>query len=120
MNDPHERNARADEAAPGSEQLRICPLTDRAGVEVAGEVCLPTRAVWEQALERVAQRHHGSYHFDLSGLTFIDMAGATALAVTAQSLHGEQRLVLKSPPPALSRQLELFWPDLSAIEVAVS
>ncbi|MBM7168321.1 STAS domain-containing protein [Streptomyces sp. G44] len=76
--------------------------------------------VWEQALERVVQRHHGPYHFELSSLTFIDMAGATALALTAQGLNGGQRLVLESPPPALSRLLELFWPDLSAIEVATS
>lgn len=120
MNDPHERKKGADEVLLAGKRLHLCPLADRAGLAVAGEVCLPTHMVWEQALERVAQRHYGSYHFDLSALTFIDMAGATALALTAQGLNGEQRLVLESPPPALSRLLELFWPNLPAIEVATS
>ncbi|WP_234336226.1 STAS domain-containing protein [Streptomyces sp. NRRL S-920] len=120
MNDPHEGHARADEATPRNTRLSICPLTDRAGVEVAGEICLPTHEAWEQALERVAQRQHGAYYFELSALTFIDMAGATALAMTAQGLPGGQRFVLECPPPALCRLLELFWPDLSVIEVAAS
>ncbi|MEU1017906.1 STAS domain-containing protein [Streptomyces sp. NPDC005900] len=120
MDEPYGGKVKADQAPPSGERLHIRPLPDRAGLEVAGEVCLPTRPAWEQALERAARRQRGPYHFDLSALTFIDMAGATALAMTAQGLHGGQRLVLESPPPALSRLLELFWPDLSAIEVATS
>ncbi|MEU7645913.1 STAS domain-containing protein [Streptomyces huasconensis] len=120
MNDPHERKEGVGEAMPRGERLHICPLADRVGLEVAGEVSLPTHMAWEQALERVVQRPHDSYHFELSALTFIDMAGVTALAMTARSLNGGQRLVLESPPPALSRVLEMFWPDLSAIEVATT
>ncbi|MFH8793488.1 STAS domain-containing protein [Streptomyces sp. NPDC017941] len=88
---------------------------------MTGEVCLPTQPVWERALERVPrQRQEGPYRLELSALTFIDVAGAAALATTAQSLDDEQRIVLEDPPPALSRLLELFWPDLSAIEVATA
>ncbi|WP_225881899.1 STAS domain-containing protein [Streptomyces aureocirculatus] len=96
-------------------------MPDRAGLKVTGEVCLPTYPVWERALEEVPrQRQEGPYWLELSALTFIDVAGATALATTAQSLDDEQRIVLDHPPPALSRLLELFWPELSAIEVATS
>ncbi|MFI0241160.1 STAS domain-containing protein [Streptomyces sp. NPDC016845] len=100
-------------------ELRIQPLTDRAGLKVAGEICLPTHDVWERALIRLA-RHcdDGPVHLELSDVTFVDMAGATALAVTAQRLGRDRRLVLTCPPAGLSRLLELFWPDLPAIEVA--
>ncbi|MEV7197027.1 STAS domain-containing protein [Streptomyces sp. NPDC093510] len=108
----------ADEAKPLNAWLTVRPLKGRAGLEVAGEVCLPTQPVWERALEQVPRQQRAPYHLELSALTFIDVAGATALAVAAQNLGGGQWLVLDSPPPALTRLLELFWPDLSAIEVS--
>ncbi|MFI0242210.1 STAS domain-containing protein [Streptomyces sp. NPDC016845] len=107
----------AEEDASAAE-LRIHPLTDRAGLKVAGEVCLSTQDVWEHALSRLARQPGGPVHLELSDLSFVDMAGATALAVTAQGLGPGHRLVLDRPPAALSRLLELFWPDLPAIEVA--
>ncbi|MFK4067092.1 STAS domain-containing protein [Streptomyces sp. NPDC029674] len=118
MDDPYKGCATAGEATPGSSRLTIRPLADRTGLEVAGEVCLPTYPVWERAMERVARQHRPPYYLDLSALTFIDVAGVTVLAVAAQGLDGGQRLVLDRPPPALTRLLELFWPDLSAIEVS--
>ncbi|MEV0254098.1 STAS domain-containing protein [Streptomyces sp. NPDC050732] len=95
-------------------------MSDRTGLAVAGEVCLPTYPVWERALKQVvvAGEHRPPYHLDLSALTFIDVAGVTDLAVAAQGLADGQRLVLEGPPPAMTRLLELFWPDLSAIEVS--
>ncbi|MEV1026043.1 STAS domain-containing protein [Streptomyces sp. NPDC050264] len=95
-------------------------MTSRAGLEVAGEVCLPTYPVWERALERLVRQDGDSYYLELSAVTFVDMAGAEALAVAAQSLERGRRLVLDRPPRSLSRLLELFWPDLSAIEVAAA
>lgn len=50
-------------------------------------------------------------------MAFIDVAGVTALAVTAMDLNSG-RLVIEAPPPQLPRVLELFWPDLDRIEVA--
>ncbi|MGW6055511.1 STAS domain-containing protein [Streptomyces sp. NPDC055189] len=117
MNDPHGGYSAQGDTMPWSGQLRVCPLREGAGLEVAGEVCLPTLAVWEGALEQAIRQHQGAYRLELSKLTFIDMAGATALAMAALSLDNERRFVVTSPPPALSRLLELFWPDLSAIEV---
>lgn len=96
--------------------LKIRPLTGRAGIRVSGEVTLTTRASWEQALED-ALRGSGDVMLDLSGLTFIDVGGATALVLAAQDLDGRRRLVIKGPPPALRRTLAAFSPELAAIEV---
>ncbi|MFF4398392.1 hypothetical protein [Streptomyces sp. NPDC001480] len=46
------------------------------------------------------------------------MAGVTALAVTAMNLP-EGRVVVENPPPQLPRVLEMFWPGLDRIEVAL-
>ncbi|MGW6270187.1 STAS domain-containing protein [Streptomyces sp. NPDC055060] len=120
MNDPHGGHATRPRPAPSSTQLTVCPLPDRAGVKVAGEVSLPTRPDWERTLERVVGQSRGPYYLELSELTFIDMAGATSLAVTAQRLNGDQRFVLGSPPPTLARLPELFWTNLPTIEVDAS
>ena len=49
---------------------------------------------------------------------FIAVAGVTARAVTAMNLpHG--RVVVEHPPPQLPRVLEMFWPGLDRIEVAL-
>ncbi|MEB3960624.1 STAS domain-containing protein [Streptomyces kunmingensis] len=93
-------------------------MTGRSGLKVAGEISLPTHALWERALARVVQQDGRAYHLELSAVTFVDLAGATALAVAAQNLDGGRRLVLDRPPTSLSRLLELFWPDLPGIEVA--
>jgi anti-anti-sigma regulatory factor len=60
------------------------------------------------------------YRLELSALTFVDAAGASVLVATAQALEEGRRIVLHRPPPALSRLLELFWPDVRAIEVSRS
>ena len=76
-----------------------------------------TRSCWEQALEDLASAHTDVSFVELSGLMFIDVGGAAALAVTAQQL-GTGRLVVDRPPPELERILDMFWPGLSRIEVA--
>ncbi|WP_407078010.1 hypothetical protein [Streptomyces sp. NPDC126499] len=53
---------------------------------------------------------------ELSNVSFVDVAGVTALAVTAMGLT-EGRMVVEHPPPQLPRVLEMFWPDLPRIEV---
>ncbi|MFI0829631.1 hypothetical protein ACH4Q7_35090 [Streptomyces roseolus] len=52
----------------------------------------------------------------MSEVVFVDVAGVTALAVTAMEL-ADGRFVIEAPPPQLSRVLGLFWPDLDRIEV---
>ncbi|MFE7774925.1 STAS domain-containing protein [Streptomyces sp. NPDC057445] len=114
----------------GSAALEVSPLTDKVGLRAAGEVSLSTRTVWERELERLVGRaddavrqgdgvvgRGGDVYLELSGVTFVDVAGASVLALAAQRLHGDRRMVLDQPPPALRRALDLFWPDAAAIEV---
>jgi anti-anti-sigma regulatory factor len=104
-------------AAPA---LTVSPLTTRSGLRVAGEVGLATHHVWERALERAVHEDGDVYHLELSAVTFIDVAGAGALAAAAQEFGEGRRMVLDHPPHALRRVLDMFWPDLSAIEVSMS
>jgi len=109
--------------APG---LSVYPLPEGSGLRVVGEVVLTTRAEWVRALQRAVREGEGMregeqvYRLELSALTFVDVAGASALVATAQALEEGRRIVLHRPPPTLSRLLELFWPDLRAIEVSPS
>ncbi|GAA3990737.1 STAS domain-containing protein [Streptomyces sp. NBC_01352] len=101
-------------------ELTVSPLVERSGLRVAGEVGLATHAVWERALERAVREDEEVYYLELSSVTFVDVAGAGALAAAAQQLRDGRRIVLDRPPDTLQRVLELFWPDLSAIEVSMS
>ncbi|MFI7503983.1 STAS domain-containing protein [Streptomyces sp. NPDC049687] len=97
--------------------LEIRSLSGRPGIRAAGEIDVITRSSWTQALEGLASVHTDVSFVELSGLTFIDVGGTAALAVTAQQL-GTGRIVVERPPPELGRMLALFWPGLSTIEVA--
>ncbi|MEU3525151.1 STAS domain-containing protein [Streptomyces sp. NPDC038707] len=110
------------QAAP---RLDVYPLTGRSGFRAVGEVILPTRGIWERALERVVREAEDVggedvYYLELSAVTFIDVAGADALADTARSLEGRRRLVLDRPPDSLPRMLGLLWPGLPGVEVSAS
>jgi ABC-type transporter Mla MlaB component len=97
--------------------LRVSPLTDRAGWRAAGEISHPTHATWVRVLDRLADQDEDVCHLELSAVTFVDVAGASALVMTVRRLPTERRVVLHQPPPTLCRLLDLFWPDLSVIEV---
>jgi anti-anti-sigma regulatory factor len=107
-------------SAPGSDTdkplLDLRRLADRPGLSATGEVCLSTRSAWQSALEELLVPGCDVY-LDLSGLSFIDVAGASAVARVAESLPAPRRIVLSGPPPSLRRTLDLFWPELEAIEV---
>ncbi|MER7779954.1 STAS domain-containing protein [Streptomyces sp. NPDC096191] len=77
-----------------------------------------TRTVWQQALKQLVERRTDVLHVDMSLVRFVDVAGVTDLAVTAQRLPEGQRIVLHRPPAQLPRILEHFWPGLAVIEVA--
>ncbi|WP_343240167.1 STAS domain-containing protein [Streptomyces sp. SID12488] len=97
--------------------LEIRPLSGRPGIRAAGEINVITRSSWQQALEELANAHTDVSFVELSGLMFIDVGGAAALAVTAQRLD-VGRIVVDRPPPELERILDMFWPGISMIEVA--
>ncbi|MGW6244280.1 STAS domain-containing protein [Streptomyces roseolus] len=94
----------------------MSPLSDRPGIRVRGEVGEVTRPSWERALTELSRRHQDVSYLELSEVVFVDVAGVTALAVTAMEL-ADGRFVIEAPPPQLSRVLGLFWPDLDRIEV---
>ncbi|GAA0453137.1 STAS domain-containing protein [Streptomyces stramineus] len=86
-------------------------------MRASGEVGLTTRGQWQGALERLLQ-HDGDAYLELSAVTFVDVAGTSALALTAQRMGADgRRIVIDRPPSSLRRTLEMFWSDLSAIEV---
>ncbi|AIS02185.1 STAS domain-containing protein [Streptomyces glaucescens] len=103
-------------ASPGRAALEVSPLPGRCGIRARGEISETTRAHWEEALSRLAGQHTGVSYLELSDVAFVDVAGVTALAVTAMGLP-VGRVVVEHPPPHLPRVLEMFWPSLPQIEV---
>ncbi|GAA3304998.1 STAS domain-containing protein [Streptomyces cinereospinus] len=101
-------------------QLTVAPLAGRFGVRAVGEVGLTTRGIWEGALEAVVRDSSEVCHLELAAVTFVDVGGAGMLVDAVRRLPVGRRVVLHRPPPTLCRTLELFWPDLSAIEVSMS
>ncbi len=97
--------------------LQVRPLADRTGWQAAGEISLSTRPAWERALGCLAQQDAEVCHLELSAVTFVDVAGASALAVAAQGLPEGRRIMLEQPPASLGRVLDMFWPDLRSVEV---
>lgn len=96
--------------------LEVGPLSGRPGIRASGEIGVTTRRSWENALTELSRQHTDVSYVELSGVRFVDVAGVTALAVTAMNLSGG-RVVVEQPPPQLPRVLELFWPTLRRIEV---
>ncbi|GAA2270371.1 hypothetical protein GCM10010234_00800 [Streptomyces hawaiiensis] len=100
--------------------LAVFPLTGRQGVRAAGEVGLTTRAIWEGVLEEAVREGEDVYYLELSDVTFVDVAGAGALADAAGRLRDGRRFVVRRPPAALRRTLDLLWPGQTGIEVSTS
>ncbi|MEV6881610.1 STAS domain-containing protein [Streptomyces sp. NPDC051135] len=96
--------------------LDVGPLPGRPGIRASGEIGVSTRRSWESALTELSRRHTDVSYVELSGVRFVDVAGVTALAVTAMNLPAG-RFVVERPPPQLARVLNLFWPSLQRIEV---
>ncbi|MFD7132261.1 STAS domain-containing protein [Streptomyces sp. NPDC059894] len=95
----------------------MSPLSGRSGICVSGEISVATRLSWEAALTELARRHTDVSYVELSRVGFVDVAGVSALAVTAMNLP-RGRMVVEHPPPQVPRVLALFWPALRGIEVA--
>jgi anti-anti-sigma regulatory factor len=89
-------------------------------LRLVGEISLATQPVWERLQETLVCGDEPVCHLELSGVTFVDVRGAASLAAAAQALGDGRRMVLRRPPASLRRTLELFWPELAAIEVAQS
>lgn len=113
-------DASASVPGPSGSALLLRPLPDRVGWQAVGEITSATCPAWEQTLEQLKQltlRKEIVCHVEMSAVTFVDVAGASALAVAAQGLPAGRRIVVERPPATLPRLLEMFWSDLSVIEV---
>ncbi|MET8775390.1 STAS domain-containing protein [Nocardia sp. NPDC004654] len=106
----------SDGALSGTTELEVSALPDRPGLRASGEITAVTCSSWEDALAELARCHTDVSYIELSDVAYIDVSGATALAVTAMRLPAG-RVVVESPPPSLPRVLEMFWPNLNRIEV---
>lgn len=106
----------ADGATDQGGQLKVVPLVGRAGLRLAGEVDLATRALFVREFD-AQLGGTDDVHLELSELSFIDVGGVTALATRALALANGRRLVLHHPPPMLRRILDVLWGDLDTIEV---
>nr|WP_251691883.1 STAS domain-containing protein [Streptomyces sp. CHD11] len=100
--------------------MTVRPLEGCRGIRAAGEIGLAAHQLWERVLEQAVREGEDVYYLELSEVTFVDVAGAGALATAAGRLGDGRRLVLRRPPPALRRVLDTFWPGLSTIEVSES
>jgi len=107
----------AGSAAQSADALRVYPLASRPGWQAVGEISLLTRPAWERMLHELVQSEESTCHLELSEVTFVDVAGVSALAVAVQSLCEGRRVMLEQPPAAFRRVLDTFWPDLPAIKV---
>ncbi|WP_432032927.1 STAS domain-containing protein [Streptomyces antibioticus] len=103
--------------APGPRSLRVRPLPERAGWRAGGEITLASRPLWERTLHLLSVSPREVCRLELSAVTFVDLGGVSALAVTAQELPAGRRIVLDRPPAAMPRLLDMFWPGLQAIDV---
>jgi anti-anti-sigma factor len=97
--------------------LETSPLPGWTGLRIVGEVDVNTHDQFRRALAPVFAAGIIAVHLDVSGLRFIDVAGARELMVQMKS-HPHLRLILHNPPPSLRRIVAEFWPDAD-IEIRI-
>jgi len=68
---------------------------------VAGELDITTATALRSRLLQIAAAHPERLVLDLSGLAFVDVAGARALAETYTLLQAECPVVLRQPRPSV-------------------
>jgi anti-anti-sigma factor len=106
--------------SPRSDFLRydVQHVDGRATVRLAGELDLTSHEIVHRALQEAASTRTEAI-LDLSRVTFIDGAGLRCL-LTAQrdACAANQRLIIRRPPRALRRLLDLtgLWPLLELEE----
>lgn len=89
-------------------------------VSLCGELDLIDAAMVAAALRSVAARDRWII-VDLSGLDFIDAAGATALSRgRRQARNAGGGLLLAAPQPRVQRVLSLIWPASSDVHASVA
>ena len=101
----------------GRSELETSPLPGWTGLRIAGEVDINNYDQFRRALAPVFAAGIIAVHLDVSGLRFIDVAGARELIALMKS-HPQLRLILHNPPESLRRIIAEFWPDVD-IEIRI-
>jgi anti-anti-sigma factor len=97
--------------------LETSPLPGWTGLRIAGEVDVNNHDQFRRALVPVFASGIIAVHLDVSGLRFIDVAGARELIALMKS-HPHLRLILHNPPPSMRRVVAEVWPD-AEIEIRI-
>lgn len=113
---PSGRPSPAPEMRP---PLAVTPLSDRAGLRLAGRADLDTRSVLASALGAAERIPAPVVHLDLSDTSFLDAGAVAAVVGTDRALRaGGRRLVVHRPPWSLERVAALFPQECGDLEVA--
>ncbi|SDK22082.1 STAS domain-containing protein [Nonomuraea jiangxiensis] len=101
------------------EPARVTPVAQPFGLRVSGEIDWSNRRLLADALEWALTSDDRDIRLDLSGLTFIDVAGLRLIVAVAARLSPPRGLILSSASPLTLRLLDLTgWehePGLSVI-----
>ena len=98
-------------------ELETSPLPGWTGLRIVGEVDINNYDQFRRALAPVFASGIIAVHLDVSGLRFIDVAGARELIALMKS-HPHLRLILHNPPESLRRIVTEVWPDVD-IEIRI-
>jgi anti-anti-sigma factor len=97
--------------------LETSPLPGWTGLRIVGEVDVNNHDQFRRALAPVFASGIIAVHLDVSGLRFIDVAGARELIVLMKA-HPHLRLILHNPPESLRRIVAEVWPSVD-IEIRI-
>ena len=78
-----------------------------ATVTVTGELDITTASTLTRRLLEVGTAHPDRLVLDLSGLVFVDVAGARALNEAHTLLQAERPVILRTPRPSARKFLEI-------------
>ncbi|MFJ7280334.1 MEDS domain-containing protein [Kitasatospora sp. NPDC098663] len=111
----HRGGAGLPEASAG---LTARPLQPGGRIRLLGSADLDSRAELAAILAAVSRLPLPVVHLDLSGVDFIDTAGAAALTQAAVVLAGQdRRLVLHHAPPSLRTVAQMFPDECRDLEM---
>ncbi|MFD3457769.1 STAS domain-containing protein [Streptomyces sp. NPDC058691] len=110
---PRRYSAAAPAAAPTLERLlrdeaallRVVRTFSPAGLRFEGEIDLCTRGLLATTLDEAVRFGRADLHVDLSGVTFIDVAGIRTMTTVAKNLSREGRCLLLHATPPLARKV---------------
>lgn len=76
-------------------------------VIVHGEVDMATAPELDDKLSRLLHQAPGSLVLDVADVSFMDCAGLSVIASALQQLPDRSQLIIRRPPPFLSRLLDI-------------